>query len=84
MTTRRVRYGIGVRDSDAEVPRLLTRDDWRRTVRGDRAVTLTRQVGEAKLWRTETEMWLAFAEFNLGTRGLSGIRVELPPRGSSG
>ena len=76
---RRKIYAIGVEDAPGEV-RLMNRADWQRTLRGDHCVALTRDPREAMTFRTETAAWLAFSEFNLGSRGYSCIALSFPPR----
>lgn len=75
-TAKIVRYAIGVRDGERDF-RMLSRDDWKRTKKGDNVVSLTRDTEEAKLWRSENEVWLAFHEFKMGQRGYSCFPVGI-------
>jgi hypothetical protein len=74
-----IRYAIGVRDGERDF-RMLSKDDWKRTKKGDKVVGLTRDVTEAQLFRSETAVWLAYFEFHMGQRGYVCFPVGIRER----
>lgn len=77
---RITRYAIGVVDGPGPGDfRMITKEDWKRTRKGDTAVSLTSDVRQAKLWRSVGEVELAAAEFGMRGRGYVLFPVGVLP-----